>query len=193
MRKKRLNSKLYFLHKWKKGGGYISTISSEDGSLFSDVFPTKIFPEDLPEWYIYGRYYKRFGYISTKGVTDLLYVPNKYTNHFLKDDFLYISYGGKITKKEKEDAWLYEKYEGYDHVIYCTEILDFLKGARDYSGYDISVVVEQLREKQRWLRETYPDEFSQEHWKFDIDKWLEEPIYRPESWYKRKPKGEEDL
>ncbi len=193
MRKKRLNSTLYFIHKWKKGGGYREMISSEDGSLFSDVFPTKIFPEDLPEWYIYGRYYKRFGYISTKGVVDLVYVPGKFTNHFLKDDFLYISYKEKITKIEPEDKWSYEKYNGYDHMIYGSEILDFLIGARDYSGYDISALVEQLREKKRWLQATYPDEFGPGKWDFDIDKWLTKPIYRPESWYKRKTKEDEDL
>ncbi len=185
MRKKRLNSKLYFLEKWSTQGRRIGTVKGKDGSLFSGVYPTKIYPEDLPEWYIYGRYYKRFGYISTKGVVDLLYVPNKFTNHFLKDDFLYISYKEKIITIEPEDKWSFERYNGYDHVVHGSEILDFLKGARQYSDYDIMPIVEQLRQKKVWLRENYPDEFSPDRWDFDIDKWLNEPIYRPEWRYKR--------
>lgn len=66
-------------------------IESNVGTLFSGHHRTKILAQDLPEWYIYGRYYKYWGYMSTKGISDLLYVPNKFVNHFLKDDWRYIS------------------------------------------------------------------------------------------------------
>lgn len=36
-------------------------IQNEDGTLFSGQHKTKILPQDLPEWYVYGRFYKRFG------------------------------------------------------------------------------------------------------------------------------------
>jgi len=40
---------------------------SDNGYLFSNViYPTKIKAEDLIEWYIRGRYYKRHGFLSTK-------------------------------------------------------------------------------------------------------------------------------
>ena len=38
----------------------------------------------FPEWYAYGRYYKRWGFMSTKGITDMLYIPHKFSNHYLK-------------------------------------------------------------------------------------------------------------
>ena len=74
-------------------------VENEDGYLFSQaIYPTKIKAEDLPEWYMYGRYYKCFGYLSAKGVVDMKYVPSRYSNHFLKDDFLFISYNSMISE-----------------------------------------------------------------------------------------------
>ena len=43
----------------------------------SAIKNTKIKAKDLPEWYVHGRFYKRFGYLSSKGVVDLHYIPNK--------------------------------------------------------------------------------------------------------------------
>ena len=37
-------------------------IEGEDGTLFSGHHKTKILAQDLPDWYIYGRYYKCWGY-----------------------------------------------------------------------------------------------------------------------------------
>ena len=42
-------------------------VRDPEGYLFADgIYPTKVKPEDLPDWYVYGRYYKCFGYISAK-------------------------------------------------------------------------------------------------------------------------------
>lgn len=55
-RKKRLNNNVYFAEQivWRGGRWYKK---NSDGSLFSGVYKTKIYPEDLPEWYLFGRYY----------------------------------------------------------------------------------------------------------------------------------------
>ena len=145
-------------------------IKSEDGTLFSGHHRTKISADDLPEWYIHGRYHKCWGYLSAQGITDLLYVPNRFTNHFLKDDVLYIAYGGKI----KEDASLgrdsiNNKYSGFDESVWDNEIIDILKGARLYSNYDISGIIQQLKEKKDWLINKHPEEFGSDKWDFDID------------------------
>lgn len=152
-------------------------IRSDDGTLFSNDRKTKILVADLPEWYVYGRYHKRFGYMSTKGITDLRYVPNKFTNHYLKDDSLYVAYGGKI-----EDAPLpntgafYDRLIGYDDIVWGGEIISVLRGAQIYSNYDISSIVEQLKEKKEWLVNEYPDEFGPERWDFDVDACFSEPF-----------------
>ena len=75
---KRLSSKWYSVEdiRWKeKEWRYVT---DENGYLYSKArYNTKIKPEDLPKWYIEGRYYKRFGYLSAKCVVDLHYIPNK--------------------------------------------------------------------------------------------------------------------
>ena len=148
---------------------------SADGTLFSGHYRTKILAEDLPAWYIYGRYYKCWGYLSTKGITDLLYVPNKFVNHFLKDDCLLLSYGGKITENDAlEYSSSFEKYTGFDERVWGSEIIGILKGARRYSDYDISGIIQQLKEKEDWLTSKFPEEFGSDKWSFDVDKCFED-------------------
>lgn len=157
----------------------IHCITNEDGTLFAGSYKTKIYEEDLPEWYVFGRFYKKWGFFSTKGITHLVYVPNLWINHFLRDDCLLVAYGGKI--EPNPDSSDFEKYIGIDERVWGNEILDVLKGAEKFSGYDISEIVEQIREKKRILIEKHPDEFGSGKWDFDIDKWLtrEYTTYRP--------------
>ena len=111
--------------------------------------------------------------MSTKGIVDMVYRPNMHVNHFLKDDFLYISYKEKIEPVSEEEKkihlYCYEYYKGYDDVVFGNDIIDILKGARQYSGYDITPLIEQLRAKIVWLRERFPDQFGEGHWQYDID------------------------
>lgn len=162
---------------WKEHELY--SITNEDGTLFSGNYKTKIFEEDLPEWYVFGRYYKRWGFLSTKGITDLVYIPNLWVNHFLKDDCLLVAYEGKIERNP--DLSSFERYIGVDERVWGNEILDVLKGAEKFSDYGISAIVEQLRDKKRILIEKHPDEFGPNKWDFDVDKWLEKEYanYRP--------------
>lgn len=133
-----------------------------DGRLYAQgIYPTKLTKDDLPEWYVYGRFYKRWGWLSTKGITDMLYRPSAYSNHFLKDDCLMLAYGGKISIKDGEEGErIYRDYEGVDEHIWGGDIITVLRGARDYSGWDITPFIKQLERKAAWLRERYPDEFS---------------------------------
>lgn len=152
-------------------------IRNEDGALFSGRYKTKIQPEDLPEWYVYGRFYKRFGYMSTKGITDMLYVPNRFSNHYLKDDALYISFGGKIQQSDPTgNRSIHERLSGFDERVWGNEILTILKGARKYSNYDIAGFIQQLKEKKEWLISSFPEEFGHGKWDFDIDAYFDSPL-----------------
>ena len=82
----RIRRNLYFIEKYIVQDHQHCRVKNDDNTLFSGNQKTKILAQDLPEWFVYGRFYKRFGYMSTKGITDLLYVPSKVSNHFLKDD-----------------------------------------------------------------------------------------------------------
>lgn len=112
----------------------------------------------MPEWYVYGRYYKCFGYLSAKGVVDLKYMPSKYSNHFLKDDFLFISYDAPIVENPEGNSL--DSFTGYDERIYGNEILDFVKAVKQYSDYDTAGIVQQIQDKANWLQQGYPDEFG---------------------------------
>ena len=156
----------------------LCAVESDDGTLFSGHYRTKIRAQELPEWYVYGRYYKCWGYLSTKGITDMLYVPNKFSNHFLKDDCLYIAYGGKIQEaKPPIDDVFSPQYTGYDKQVWSGEIVSILQGAQLYSGYDITGIIQQIKEKKAWLAAKYPNEFGPDKWDFDVDKRFSEPFH----------------
>lgn len=167
--KKRVRGHLYFLQDIKRVNGAYRYVGTDDGTLFSVSFGrTKLYASELPEWFVYGRYCKRFGYLSTKGIKAMRYVPNLHSNHFLKDDHLQISY-------DKSESELGDYWEDTTWV-WGSEILDVLKGAEIYSNYDITPIICQLKEKIKWLRKAHPDEFGEEQWRFDLDKWKQEPF-----------------
>ena len=56
----RFKNRFYAIERIGRKDGHLCYITNEDGTLFSGNHKTKIRPEDLPEWYIYGRYYKCF-------------------------------------------------------------------------------------------------------------------------------------
>ena len=170
---KRFRKHLYSVQKLSFVNRQFQYREARDGYLFSDmIYPTKLKPEDLPEWFVYGRYYKRWGYLSAKGVTDLKYIPNLWINHFLKDDFLLISYSGPI-RRIAGSAPVLETYTGFDVRICGNEILSFLKAARRFSGFDISEIARQIQEKADLLPQRHPDEFGAFH--FDVQAYLDQP------------------
>ena len=159
----RFKSRLYTIEKLVYRDGNLRYVHDENGYLFAQArYPTKIKPEDLPPWYVYGRYYKCFGYMSAKGVVDLKYLPNRFLNHFLKDDVLLISYSKLITKANIDDPAANDLlgYTGCDELISGTAILSFLKAAKEYSNMDITAIVSMIADKAHWLSEAYPEEFG---------------------------------
>ena len=185
MTKKRINSKWYSYE--RKPYDYMQEgRTSPEGYLYAQgQYPTLIRAEDLPPSFIYGRFYKRWGYLDTAGVVDMLYIPNLWINHFLKDDRLVVSFSGKI-KKKKRDEWG-DEYENEDYSIWGNEIIDFLKGAREYSDFNIKPFIKQIKEKLVILKERHPEEFGD--YNPDIDKYFSEPISNYDSFLKRRLNG----
>lgn len=175
---RRFPSRLYTTEKIRFGPDGIYYERDPNGFLYSGgTYPTKIRRGDLPEWYIHGRYYKNFGYLSAKGITDMVYVPSLWSNHYLKDDCLILSYSGRLTKKETTYTPDRFSYENNDEMVWGNAILEILKGAREYSGFDIEPFAIQIEEKLRLLKERFPEQFGSDS--FDVRRYLSEPIYRP--------------
>ena len=61
-------ARLYTVSKTKWQSGQYINIYGKDDTLFSGgIYPTKIKIDDLPDWYVFGRVYKHWGYLSAKG------------------------------------------------------------------------------------------------------------------------------
>lgn len=176
----RFKRRLYTVEDIKMVDGHLCYCKNVDDTLFSGHYKTKITPEELPEWYLYGRYYKRWGYLSAKGITDMVYIPNLVFNHFLKDDCLLVAYGGKIIEDNPNARSRFERYSGYDELVWGNEIITILCGARKYSGIDIQPFIEQVRKKKEWLQEAHPHEFGADVWHCDVDLLFVDPLNCPE-------------
>ena len=153
---------LYLIEKWKydRKEKHYKYVRDENGYLYANgIYPTRIKPEELPEWYVYGRYLKCFGYLSAKGVKYMIYTPNMVFNHMFKDDTLYISYDQQIMPA---DSGSFERYKGYDIAIGGGYIVSFLKAAEQYSEYDISGFKVQIEEKRLWFKQAFPEDYQHE-------------------------------
>ena len=159
---KKINSKLYTFTKItynRKLGLHYEELG--DNKLYSNLkYPTKITPEDLPEWFVKGRYYKNQGFISSKGVVDLVYKPNMWINHMFRDDSLYISYNKPIIEIEEESFGRIRKtYKDYDYVIDGTYAIEFVSAVKKYSDFDTSAIEKAILDKVNY----YVDKFPNEH------------------------------
>lgn len=61
----RFKSNLYTVERRVWRNHKLCWIQNDDFTLFSGHHKTKIKEEDLPEWYVFGRYYKLWGFLST--------------------------------------------------------------------------------------------------------------------------------
>ena len=159
--KKRFNSKLYTLTrlKYTKEDGWHYVTNNNDYLFAESRYPTKIQPTDLPEWYVQGRYYKCHGFLSSKNVKYVVYKPNYFTNHFHKDDLLYVSFDAPIERKEVERYGLKSfDYVGYDYVISGGQIIDYIVAIKKWSNYDTDEIENELIKKSEWFMQTYPDD-----------------------------------
>lgn len=128
-----------------------------DGYLYAyGHYRTKIFPSDLPEWYVRGYMYKTQGYMSAKGVKHLYYKPNYvFDNHLYKYDTLFISYDEPITPTVSENCFNW--FEGYKHVLDGSTMVDFLDAVEKYSNYDVSEIRKEFEKKEKWYYERHPE------------------------------------
>ena len=136
---KRLNSFLYT--KGKFGKGCIRSVDTNNEYLYSKaMYKTKIKKEDLPDDYIEfrsGTIRYMTGYLKTSGVVDIDYTYFL-ENHIFKDDYLYISYKGKL-KKEKT-SYGRERIVNYDICIYDNDIIPILHAIEKNSNINIDKV-----------------------------------------------------
>ena len=110
-------------------------------------YPTKLTPTDLPDDYILTSDYKKYGYIRTAGVVDLVYHPSVWHNHSFKDDFIYISYT-KPLGEYKEGLGEGSTFRQCDEYIWGNDIVSFILAAEKNSPQvDVSGVKQRMTEQ----------------------------------------------
>lgn len=137
--------------------GFLHGKTLPNGWLYSrGMYRTKITAEDLPEHYIRGTIYKAQGYISVLGIKNIVYRPNYHINHMHRDDFLYVSYDKPIRKTVDERG--FTDYWDYDALMYGGMILTFIRAIRKYKSYNIEPIAEEVKKKEKFFLEKYPEE-----------------------------------
>ena len=148
-------SNYYHDGKIKYNGKNFYYYQDKNNYLFSmGIYHTKIKEEDLPDYYIKLWLYPRYKYLSLKNIVDIFYRPNFFTNHYRKDDLLYISYKDKISVNNDNYG------KNFDVVIYGPSIDTFIDKLSKYN-YDkkkIDKIKKLMDKKDRWYR--YWDEHN---------------------------------
>jgi len=148
---KRVGSTIY--HQCRRGVSFGELIPHPEGYLYAQGrYPTKLRPDDLPEWYISGYLRSQIVYISARGVKDMVYVPT-YNNHLDKDDLLYVSYDKPIEPdhESRSGKWLH----GYAHILYGGIVFEYVNAVAKYSNYDVRPILREINRKRQWYQENY--------------------------------------
>lgn len=150
-------------------------ISNSKGYLYSGAsILVKVTKDDLPPYFVPGRFKKCFGYIRTNKVKSLVYL-SKDNGHFLKDDVLLISYNDEIIH-DNQCGDLFN-YQGYDGYIFGLDILTFLKGVKQYSlDIDTSYIENQIIQKKELLKQTNDEVYRNEAEAVDLIQFIGEQI-----------------
>ena len=164
MEKLILHSNLYTKTKFSTKCGHWGFEELPDGRLYSDLSrATRVTEADIPEWYMYGKFYRNFGFINSKGVVDLAYEPNYVYNPMYNTDSLYISYNKPIDYKIRKDIFGQKRkyYKDYDHVIEGEQIATFISYIMKYSpDIDVKPIIQEIYKKLHWMVENYSDELE---------------------------------
>lgn len=173
---KRINSKLYTFTRIKFNKDFgLHYEELENNYLYSNLkYPTKITPNDLPPWFVKGRFYKNHGFLSSKGVVDMVYKPNMWINHMFRDDSLYISYNKPIVEFEENSfGQMRKRYKDYDYIIDGTYAIEFVAAVKKYSDFDTSLIEKAILDKVNYYVSKFPDEHESKN-PNEIKKYIED-------------------
>lgn len=155
---KKLNSNWYTQGKF--GKRLRETLDRDNKNLYSKGrFPTKIRKEDLPKDYIEFRSRTisyLTGYLKTSGIQDIYYTYLK-ENHLFKDDYLYISYNGKI---ELEKTSYGVRCKNYDFCVCGGDNIPILLEIEKNSKVDTTEVRKKINEKYNWWKENEKEDYA---------------------------------
>lgn len=151
-----------FYMKGKYGKGYGELIDRDSEYLYSrGKYKTKIKEEELPEYFlkVFGKVFRySYGYINVRDVVDIEYTKGPF-NHLFKDDWVYLSYKGKIDFIISNSG--YESCKNWDICVSGGDIIKIILAVEKYSKIDVTKVKEKVNKKIRWFKENYKEEYVQ--------------------------------
>lgn len=123
-------------------------------------YKTELNPQDIPEYYcpINNRtIWYMDGWIDTKNVTDIKFKWEK-NNHVLKDDYLYLSYNGKVLETKN----MYGETEYINCYAICgNNIIKIIRYIEKFAPQiDTKPIREQIIDKVRYLHENKPEVYE---------------------------------
>ena len=130
--------------------------SNKDGFLFANGRVSQFRKEDIPEYFVFGRYWKQHGWLSAKGVKYLEYThPTvEFLNHAMRDDSLFVSFDKPIWYNSQ-----YSMYEDYFAVVSGWDIVSYLKAVEKYSpSVDTEEIRHRIQGRLYQYRACWPDE-----------------------------------
>lgn len=119
-----------------------SYIGNEPYLYSNFIFKTKITKEDLPEWFVYGRFHKRIGYLSSKNIIKIKYKPNMWINHYLRDDNLILNYNDSL------EIWV----DGFD-------IINMINAIEKYNDIDLTYLKLKINYKAKFYNRYHKDDY----------------------------------
>ena len=134
--------------KIKYDGKKMYCYKDKNNYLFSKgIYETETKEEDLPDYFVKIWFNPIYKYISLKNIKDIHYRPNFFTNHWRKDDFLYISYKEELILNDRD------RPVDYDVLIYGPEIDNFIKRLTeyDYNKNKINKIKKIMNKKDKWF------------------------------------------
>lgn len=138
---------------------YFTEEESKDRTLYSMAkYPTKVKAEDLPYSFIYGRFFKHWGYLDVTRITDIVYKPNLWINHLFRDDSLYIKCGGKLHEYEMKDGCGFP--DNCDVIADGWDIVEVLAYLKTYTDFDYKPILDQIEDKVFLYQEKHPNEID---------------------------------
>lgn len=126
--------------------------------LFSYAkYKTNVTKDHLPEYFVNIVYRYLPAYLNSKDVADIVFRASTKNFDSLKDDYLYISYNGKLDKEMNHIDLIFNA----DVCLYGYWAYAFLKAVLKYSSYDLTESLEAVKDRFDLFNKENPEKFTE--------------------------------
>lgn len=126
--------------------------------LFSYAkYKTNVTKDHLPEYFVNIVYRYLPAYLNSRDVVGLVFRASAKNYESLKEDYLYISYKGKLDKNKNHVDLIFDA----DVCLYGYWAYVFIKAVLKYSSYDLTESLEAIKDRFDSFNKEKPDKFKE--------------------------------